>query len=161
MAWTRSIRKFKLLINDTLSIKPFFLHPELARKTVVNPSQRPTPSQKTPAYLYTQVGGARYGGKTYIPKSEKHKRNKSTAPPMKSSAPVQRGDSLFPTKVLWTPASVSAVPAARSWDTAGCFGWDFHKLHGMNYFTIKSFLHILFVYRGHFESRQMPSRHYA
>ena len=61
---------------------------------MVNQSQWPATSHKTPAYLYTQVGGAQYGGKTYIPKPEKHKRNKRviyTAPPMKSSAPVQRG----------------------------------------------------------------------
>ena len=98
MARTKSVRKFKILKNDILSIKdwssPFFPHSEFARKTLVNSSQRPTTSQKTPAYLYTHVGGAQYGGKTYIPNLEKHKKNKRvicTAPPMKSSVPVRRG----------------------------------------------------------------------
>jgi len=82
------------LIRPVSPAQRSFIHPEYSGKTVVDPSQRPTTSNKTPAYLYTQVHGPHYGGKTYIPRLEPDKKRKRviyTAPPMKGSAPVKRG----------------------------------------------------------------------
>jgi len=71
-----------------------FTHSEYGGKTIVDPSQRPTTSSKTPAYLYTQIHGPHYGGKTYFPRPEPVKKRKRviyTAPPMKGSRPAKRG----------------------------------------------------------------------